>query len=137
MMLLTAFILVIGFVALAGMVARLSQLPEETQAITQRPIFREAEALTDAAQVRLDDLAVATPPVDATEAAALKVTVEAQLDQMDALMASRGYSFVGTATCDGTDPNAILVGMDWTMTDQETTFEIAITTDAGPGVCWA
>ncbi len=44
-MLLTAFILVIGFVALSGMVARVNQLPDTTRDVADRPIYDEAQAM--------------------------------------------------------------------------------------------
>lgn len=70
MMLLTAVVLIIGFVALAGMVARVSQLAGQAAREQNRPMLREVEPMLGAVNDAIaTGLPGATPPVVAGTAA--------------------------------------------------------------------
>lgn len=89
MMLLTAVILLIGFVALAGMVARVSQLPQETVQESRDPVFAQIENIAEG----MGNLIV---EANATHNLALDpVDTKAMLDNgivyFEQLLRARGY----------------------------------------------
>ncbi|MEA3203799.1 MAG: hypothetical protein QOI63_1478 [Thermoplasmata archaeon] len=60
MMLLSAVVLIIGFIALAGMVGRVSQLATQANREQNRPLLREVEPMLGAVNVAIDSTAAPT-----------------------------------------------------------------------------
>lgn len=57
MLLLTAIILAIGFIALAGMAARIEQIPDEAEAIQEDLFFAEVDLVVAGLEEAMDTLA--------------------------------------------------------------------------------
>ncbi len=57
MLLLTAFILAMGFIALASMAARVEQIPDQAELIQEDNIFDELELVSDGVAATMDGLA--------------------------------------------------------------------------------
>lgn len=88
MMLLTAIILLLGFVALAGMVARVAQVPQETLREQRGPAVLEMTALARSLEDIMERLAEGEDKVpDYLD------NVTAVLGHVRLVEASRGYQF--------------------------------------------
>lgn len=103
MMLLTAIVLLIGFIALAGMVSRVSLLAQQAGREQDRPLLREVEPLQKGLNAALDPSATGkglgsmslTQGTVAYEAAAQGV-----LEHLRHLLAERGFIARWTIDCD-------------------------------------
>lgn len=92
MMLLTAFVLVIGFVALTAMVARLSQLSEGTRQAADRPIYIEAEAVAKGVQSGMEELnLIIAPREDGGNMDSFNTAVDGSMQHLTILESARGY----------------------------------------------
>jgi hypothetical protein len=92
MMLLTAFVLVIAFVAMTGMIARLAQLPELTRQSADRPIFLEGGALATGVQSALEDLnIIIDPEQDGTGMDTYTTAIDGAMAHLQTLESARGY----------------------------------------------
>lgn len=107
MMLLTAIVLLLGFVALAGMVSRVSLLAQQAGREQDRPLLREVQPLQNGLGAALDPapsgkglgslgLVAGTAAYDAA--------VRGVLEHLRQLEASRGFIARWTLACDGGDP---------------------------------
>jgi hypothetical protein len=105
MMLLTAIILLIGFIALAGMVSRVSLLAQQAGREQDRPLLREVEPLQKGLNDALDTSAsgkglgsitgLYVSPYTSYDGAA-----KAVLEQMRQLEGARGFIARWTMDCD-------------------------------------
>lgn len=66
MLLLTAFILAMGFIALASMAARIDQIPDQAELIQEDNIFDELELVSDGVVGIMDGLAAEGTPLKNT-----------------------------------------------------------------------
>ncbi|HUR62055.1 MAG TPA: hypothetical protein VM286_06795 [Candidatus Thermoplasmatota archaeon] len=104
MMLLTAIVLLIGFIALAGMVSRVSLLTQQAGREQDRPLLREVEPLQRGLNAALDPAASGkglgsmglTPGTAAWDAG-----VQGVLQHVRQLEAERGFIARWTLECDG------------------------------------
>lgn len=131
MMLLTAFVLVIGFVALSGMVARVAQLPEETRQATDRPIYIESKAVARGIEgmlERINDVTAVDESGDTVNyPQAYLDNVNDAAAHMERLESARGFrlKFVDDppVTCDsGVSPMVVSVTFSLTDVDTRLTF---------------
>ncbi len=135
MMLLTAFVLVIDFVALSGMVARATQLPEATQAAADRPIYIEAAAVARGVETLMEDLNSLVPVrADGTNVPAYTQAVADSLEHLVILESARGYRLqldpANPPGCDDTTtPGQAFVHATFSLADTETTISFTITYD--------
>ncbi|HEX2065941.1 MAG TPA: hypothetical protein VHI93_03930 [Candidatus Thermoplasmatota archaeon] len=104
MMLLTAIVLLLGFIALAGVVSRVSLLAQQAGREQDRPLLREMQPLQKGLSAALDPspagkglgsmgLAQGTPAYDAA--------VRGVLEHLRQLEASRGFIARWTLACEG------------------------------------
>lgn len=131
-MLLTAFVLVIAFVALSGMVARVTQLPAETRQSAERPILTESRSIANGLEELIDQLATvhgiddpaSNPDGDAVEA--LSFDFNDAVKHLDHIQSARGFGFEASPlVCtdrgnDGTGTHTIRLWMDFTLRSSET-----------------
>jgi hypothetical protein len=101
MMLLAAVILLIGFIALAGMVGRVSQLGVQTGREQQRPILLEVSPMKAGIDAAIARLVSELGFQDDTTAhrAIYEAAIKATLDHLRALEASRGFLLEYTLGC--------------------------------------
>ncbi len=130
MMLLTAFVLVIAFVALTAMVARVSQLPEETRQSADRPIYIEAEALGRGVESALEDLNVVVGPrEDGSDMDLYMDAVADAMEHLETLESARGYRLKLDAganpSCDDSSGSAV-VTVAFSLADARTTLHLTI-----------
>ncbi len=130
MMLLTAFVLVLGFVALTGMVARVTQLPEATAAAADRPIYIEAAAVARGVeQVMHDTNALIPVRANGTNMPAYTQAVSDALRHMIILESARGYRLqldpLNLPGCDDTSGQAIMHA-SFSLADTETIISFTI-----------
>ncbi len=85
MMLLTAVILVIGFIALSGMAARLGQLPEQAELDRQVKFFEEADRVANGITAVLG-------VYDCTEVTHLN-HINATMEHFQIVETGRGFGF--------------------------------------------
>ncbi|MCA1811530.1 MAG: hypothetical protein LC623_05915 [Halobacteriales archaeon] len=103
MMLLTAIVLLVGFVALAGMVSRVSLLAHQAGREQDRPLLREVEPLQKGLNAALDPASTGkglgsmglTAPSVAYESG-----VKGVLEHLRRLQAERGFISRWTVDCD-------------------------------------
>ena len=108
-MLLTAVILLFGFAALAGMVARVAQLSDETVQESRRPTFLEAEAATKGLAHAMERLELYLDPATAGDAVDYVAGVDDAVAHMAQIEAGRGFRFEATAaTCDDSSGDAVV-----------------------------
>lgn len=103
MMLLAAVVLILGFVALTGLVARVNQLPGQITASQVDPLFLEIDPVAEMAN-RLVDPDVADDGLATYHAAALgthATALQRALDHLKALEAAKGFHY-DYAFCTGT-----------------------------------
>lgn len=96
MMLLTAVILIIGFIALAGMAGRVAQLPEKAVLDRQDIFFDEADRVVDGIQQALD----VYPSCDAMDLAGLEDTMV----HMQFVEGGRGFALWSDVGCSDGSP---------------------------------
>jgi hypothetical protein len=100
MMLLAAVVLIIGFIALAGMVGRVGQLAGQSTKEQQRPLVREIEPMLGAV-----NLAIATPSsglqsiTPALTTAAYETAVTGILRHLRQIEAGQGFLMDWTLDC--------------------------------------
>lgn len=100
MMILAAVLLVIGLIALAGMVARVNQLGSQTAVEADKPILGEVGPLSDALETGLFVLADARPVTGITTAVA---STSLTFDSGDPILADEvGSAIQGTGIQPGT-----------------------------------
>ncbi len=133
-MLLTAFILVIGFMALAGLVAQVNQLPETTRQAADRPIYVEAQATALAASRLMADINENfRDPLTAPVSHGYQLTgrINGSLEHMVQLESARGYQLKITqfAQCaiDGGGDAVITVAFGIQDTSSKITFSVSHT----------
>lgn len=158
MMLLTAFVLVIGFVALTGMVARVSQLPEATQVAADRPIYVEGAAVARGVEQIMEDLNNQLPlrdpagddpdlldgedyPASTVYGDDFAARVHEALLHLVTLESARGYrlQLAGAPVCDDASGTAI-VSASFSLADTETSISFTISyslVDAWHDGIWA
>lgn len=95
-MLLTAVILIIGFIALAGMAGRVAQIPEKAVLDRQDIFFEEADRVVDGIQQALD----VYPTCDALDLDGLADTMA----HMQFVEAGRGFALWSDVSCPDSDP---------------------------------
>lgn len=93
MMLLAAVVLILAFLALSAMVARVSQLGSVTGQDQSRPILLEVETVQSAVDDLLVDLQAVTPDLNATSTPKLDEALEAGLQHIAFLESARGFRF--------------------------------------------
>lgn len=132
-MLLTAFILVIGFVALSGMVARVNQLPDATRAVADRPIYDEAQAMAlgiervmgDVNEIEWyrDDM-IPAPPTGVD----FITPINDAMVHLQLLESSRGFRLqvLSAPTCTDVAGEAV-ISMRFALGDTQTRIEFTIT----------
>lgn len=98
MMMLGAIVLVLGFLALAGMIARVQMVGSQTGREQQRPVLLEVAPMKEGLQDAISGLSAAgyTPGTAAYDAA-----VAGLMQHMRVLEASRGFLFESTLACAG------------------------------------
>ncbi len=126
MMMLAAVVLLVGFIALAGMVARVGVLGAQTGREQQRAMFLELDPMIDGvndAVSRLESEGGFEPLTDDDNAALYEDAIRGVLEHMRRLEASRGFLFeyqFGCATPG--DPNTGYVAVS--LADNESWIEI-------------
>lgn len=142
MMLLTAFVLVIGFVALTGMVARVTQLPEATQSAADRPIYIEASAVARGVeQLMRDTNNLVAVREDGQNMPVYTQAVSDALQHMIILESARGYRLqldpLDPPACDdlgpdllpGTGDDVAVMSATFSLADTETIISFTIRYD--------
>jgi hypothetical protein len=103
MMLLAAIVLLLGFIALAGMVSRVSLLAQQAGREQERPLLREVGPLKTGLDAMMTTLrtnyTTATPPIT-SGSAAYEAALRGLLDHLRQLEAARGYVLRWSITCD-------------------------------------
>ena len=117
MMLLAAVVLIIGFVALAGMVSRVSQLASQTTKEQDRPLLREIEPMLGAVNSAIDSSATgrglgSIAPAITYPSAAYDNAVAALLRHLRAIEAGQGILMDWTMTCGGASSYATITLSD-------------------------
>lgn len=119
MMLLAAIVLLIAFVSLAVMVARVTLVANETTRDSHGPFLREAAAVSQAVEMLLD---VSPSPTFAV--------FEAQVSDLQAYEAQRGFllSWECNSSTVDTDGDGVADGWDYfRLTDGRSTVVIKLT----------
>lgn len=93
MMLLAAVVLILAFLALSAMVARVSQLGSVTGQDQSRPILLEVETVQSAVDDLLVDLEAVTPDLNATSTPTFAISLENALRHIAFLESARGFRF--------------------------------------------
>lgn len=92
-MLLAAVVLILAFLALSAMVARVSQLGSETGQDQSRPVLLEVEAVQSAVDDLLVHLQTVTPTLNATSTPTFQTALQAGLRHIAFLESARGFRF--------------------------------------------
>jgi hypothetical protein len=99
MMLLTAIILILAFVALTGMVARVAQLGKATARERSNPAMLAVEPMLDGAERAMQQLAGKYDLTDPAQVQAYQDAVRGALEHLQAVYAQQGFWVTYTLTC--------------------------------------
>lgn len=101
MMILAAVLLVIGLIALAGMVARVNQLGSQTTVESNKAILGEVSPLAAALDVAVADLAASPFALTTATTPTLEQAIVSYVEHLQRLEAARGFILDYELTCTG------------------------------------